>query len=160
MLNTAAVIELGMDRRSVHILPKAAVLARLRELGLDVEVADTSSRHHFLLNAAVRVTLRAAFPSAYRHRMQVGGRHYEYIHRVWTFNFHHHGRIDQRYCDFFVCVPLISRKPDLCTAYVIPWEARGGKMFHLPESRRAYRGRYAAYRDGWEHLRERCRAAA
>ncbi len=83
------------------------------------------------------------------------------MYRAWNFNFHHRGRIDDRYCDFFVCVPLGMAKPlDLANAYIIPWEARSGKTFYLPDSQRPYSGKYAEYRDAWHQLRESCSACA
>lgn len=149
-----------MDRPGIHDIPKARVLARLRELGLDVQLVDPSSRFDFLLNNKTRVALRTAFPSSYRRRVRVRKRQYSYVYRAWNFNFHHRGRIDERYCDFFICIPLGARKLDLSTAYVIPWEVRTGKTFYLPDSRRLYRGKYAAFRDAWEHLRNGSGAAA
>ncbi len=147
-----------MDRPDTHDLPKAQVLARLRALALNVEEMEGSARYDFLVNGQVRLALRAAFPSAYRRRVRVASRLYNYVYRAWNFNFHHRGRIDERYCDFQICVPLGSRRRNLDTAYVIPWEARSGKTFYLPDSQRPYAGKYAVYRDAWEQLRESCAA--
>jgi len=149
-----------MDRPGIHDIPKARVLSRLRELGLEVEMMDPLARHDFVLNGKARVALRTAFPSSYRRRVRVGKKQYNYVYRAWNFNFHHRGRIDERYCDFFVCVPLGSRRLNLSTAYVIPWEVRSGKTFYLPDSQRSYAGKYAMYRDAWDQLRGVSRTAA
>jgi hypothetical protein len=150
-----------MDRPGIHDIPKARVLARLRELKLDVQLAEPLARHDFLLDGRIRVALRTAFPSSYRRRVRLRRRHYSYVYRAWNFNFHHRGRIDEQYCDFFICVPLgISKGLDLSTAYVIPWEARSGKTFYLPDSQRSYAGKYAAYRNAWQQLRGSCRSRA
>jgi len=148
-----------MDRPGIHDIPKARVRERLRELTSDVRDADPVSRYDFLLNGRIRVAVRTAFPSSYQRRVRSRRRHYTYVYRAWNFNFHHRGRIDEPYCDYFVCVPLgRGTGIDLSAAYVIPWEARTGKTFYLPDSQRPYAGKYASYRDGWEPLRRRCRA--
>src|SRR5215467_5026829 len=142
-----------MDRPGIHDIPKARVVARLREMKLDVQVMDALARHDFLLNSKVRVALRTAFPSSYRRRVRLRKRLYSYVYRAWNFNFHHRGRIDERYCDFFICVPLGAGPLDLRNAYVIPWEARTGKTFYLPDSQRPYSGKYVVYRNAWDQLR-------
>jgi hypothetical protein len=65
-----------------------------------------------------------------RHRVKVGGRTYQYRYRTWHFNFHHHGKMDERYTDFFVCIGL---KPGNAhgEVFVIPWEKASGKTFSL-----------------------------
>jgi hypothetical protein len=149
-----------MDRPGIHDIPKARVLARLREMGLEVQTMDPLVRHDFTLNGKVRVALRTAFPSSYRRRVRVGKKQYSYVYRAWNFNFHHRGRIDEQYCDFFICVPLGSRRLSLSAAYVIPWEVRSGKTFYLPDSQRPYAGKYAGYRDAWDQLRNGSHTAA
>ena len=52
----------------------------------------------------------------------------------------------------FVCLPLISKRPNLRDAYVIPWQACTAKVFWLPDTRRCYAGKYAKYRGAWEQL--------
>lgn len=149
-----------MDRPGIHDIPKERVVARLRRMGLDVACMGPLARCDFVLNGRVRVALRTAFPSSYRRRVRLRKREYSYVYRAWNFNFHHRGRIDERYCDFFVCVPLGSGKLDLNAAYVIPWEARSGKTFYLPDSQRSYSGKYASYRGAWEQLRDGAAGAA
>jgi hypothetical protein len=150
-----------MDRPGIHDIPRARVLARLREMKLRVDESDSLSRYDFLLDGGIRVALRTAFPSSYRRRVRLRRRRYSYVYRAWNFNFHHRGRIDERYCDFFVCVPLgMTKSLDLSAAYIIPWEARSGKTFYLPDSQRSYSGKYAEYRDAWHQLRESCQAHA
>jgi len=130
-----------------------ANMARLRALRVSVKEAGPLERYDFLLNGKVRVALRAAFPSSYRRRVRLRHRQYSYVYRAWNFNFHHRGRIDERYCDFFVCVPLGAGRVDLRHAYVIPWEARTGKTFYLPDSQRPYSGKYVRHRNAWDDLR-------
>src|SRR5947209_1544817 len=107
-----------MDRPGIHDIPKARVLGRLREMRLDVRVMDPLARYDFILNGKVRVALRTAFPSSYRRRVRVGKKQYSYVYRAWNFNFHHRGRIDAQYCEFFICVPLGSRRLNLSAAYI------------------------------------------
>ena len=136
-------------------------MQRLREMKLDVQGSESLARHDFLLDGKIRVALRTAFPSSYRRRVRLRKRQYSYVYRAWNFNFHHRGRIGERYCDFFICVPLGTGKTlDLNFAYIIPWEARSGKTFYLPDSQRSYSGKYAEYRNAWEQLRESRRARA
>ena len=150
-----------MDRPGIHDIPKARVLLRLRELKLDVALSESMARHDYLIGGRIRVALRTAFPSSYRRRVRLRKRQYSYVYRAWNFNFHHRGRIDERYCDFFVCVPLGTGKPvDLNAAYVIPWEARSGKTFYLPDSQRPYSGKYAEFRNAWGLLPDGTRARA
>ena len=144
-----------MDRPGIHDIPKARVMARLRAMKLDVQEVEQPVRYDFLLRGRMRVALRAAFPSSYRRRVQLRRRQYRYVYRAWNFNFHHRGRIDERYCDFFVCVPLGAGPLDLRNAYVIPWEARTGKTFYLPDSQRPYSGKYVVYRNAWELLQRK-----
>ncbi len=138
-----------MDRPGIDDIPKAKVLARLRRMGFEVQEVAAFERYDFLLDGRVRVALRTAFPSSYRRRVRLRRRQYSYVYRAWNFNFHHRGRIDERYCDFFICVPLSAKKVDLDGAYVIPWEARTGKTFYLPDSQRPYSGKYSPYRGAW-----------
>lgn len=149
-----------MDRPGIHDIPKARLRAKLRGMGFAVEDAGPLARFDFTLDGTLRVALRTAFPSSYRRQVRLRERVYSYVYRAWNFNFHHRGRIDERYCDFFVCVPLGRRKIDLSHAYVIPWEARTGKTFYLPDSQREYAGKYAAYRDAWSALAEASPIAA
>ena len=88
----------------------------------------------------IRLALRVAYPSSSRRRVHVGGRRYNYVYRAWNFNFHHRGKVGERYSDFFACIPLVpGQQLDLTQAFVIPWEAISGKTFYLPDSRRVVR---------------------
>jgi hypothetical protein len=129
-------------------------------MGLDVQEMDPLMRYDFLLDGRVRVALRSAFPSSYRRRVRLRRRQYSYVYRAWNFNFHHRGRIDEQYCDFFICVPLGAGRLNLRSAYVIPWAARTGKTFYLPDSQRPYSGKYGAYRNAWDQLRASTPAGA
>lgn len=147
-----------MDRPGIHEIPKARVRAKLRNLGLEVGPVHPQERYDFLVNGTIRIALRTAFPSSYKRQVSLRDRVYSYVYRAWNFNFHHRGRIEEQYCDFFICVPLGQRKVELSRAYVIPWEARTGKTFYLPDSQRDYAGKYAAYRDAWNLIVERAAA--
>ena len=148
-----------MDRPGIHDIPKARVLARLRELKLDVQEMPPLARYDFLINGKLRVALRTAFPSSYQRRVRLRKRQYSYVYRAWNFNFHHRGRIEERYCDFLICVPLGSKRVELNATFIIPWEARSGKTFYLPDSQRPYLGKYAKFRAAWDQLRESAAAA-
>lgn len=141
-----------MDRPGIHDLPKARVRSKLRALGLTVEKVSPLQRYDFIVNGNIRVALRTAFPSSYRRRVKLRRRVYSYVYRAWNFNFHHRGQIGEQYCDFFICVPMGARKLSLDAAYVIPWEARTGKTFYLPDSERPYAGKYSPYRGAWRLL--------
>jgi hypothetical protein len=121
-------------------------------MGLAVRSVPSAAGYDLLVNDEVRVTLRVAFPSLRRHRVKVGGRMYQYRYRTWHFNFHHHGRLDERYTDFFVCMGLNPRQPSHQDVFVIPWEKVTGKTFSLHGGRERYAGRYASYRDNWQQL--------
>jgi hypothetical protein len=118
-------------------------------MGLAVRSVSSAAGYDLLVNDELRVTLRVAFPSLRRHRVKVGGKVYQYRYRTWHFNFHHHGRFDDRYTDYFVCMGLNPRQPSEEDVFVIPWEKVTGKTFSLHGGRGLYAGRYAAYRDNW-----------
>jgi hypothetical protein len=143
-----------MDRPGIHDIPRVRLVEHMRAMGLQVEELGPLSRFDFRIDGEVRVTLRTAFPSSYERRIQLGQRTYDYVYRAWNFNFHHRGRIDGRYTDFFLCVPLGDGGFDLERVYVIPWEARTAKTFYLPDSRRPYAGKYAMYRGAWVLLKQ------
>jgi len=146
-----------MDRPGIHDIPKVRVRAKLRTLGLTVEAANPLARFDFLVNGNLRIALRTAFPSSYKREVRLRDRVYRYVYRAWNFNFHHRGKIDEQYCDFFVCMPLDDRRVDVSRAYVLPWEARTGKTFYLPDSQREYSGKYAAYLNAWAQIAERAK---
>lgn len=142
-----------MNRVEIHEVPKAAVAAHLERLGLDFEPSMQQSRYDFLVEGRIRLALRVAFPSASKRRVHVGGRDYNYVYHAWNFNFHHRGKVGDRYADFFACVPLLAdRELDLSQTFVIPWDAISGKTFYLPDSRRPYAGKFAPFRNAWELL--------
>jgi len=147
-----------MDRPGIHDIPRSRVLERLREIKSRVDEASALARFDFLLDGHVRVTLRTAFPSSYGRTVKLSKRVHHYVYRAWNFNFHHRGRIEERYTDFFICVPLGGGEIDLDNTYVIPWESRTGKTFYLPDSRRPYRGKYARFRGAWKLLEHGARS--
>lgn len=149
-----------MNRLDKHDLPKRRIAARLRRMGLTVKNVSSVNGFDLLLNDSQRVTLRVAFPGLRRHRVTVAGRTYQYRYRTWHFNFHHHGRLKERYTDFFICLgvnPALRGKYD---TFVIPWEKVTGKTFSLHGGRGLYGGRYAAYRDAWHLLSAPTRQSA
>jgi len=145
--------EQRMDRPAIHDLPKREVVRQLTAMGLTVEPAGTSERFDFLVDGRIRIALRVAFPSSSRRRVKLARRSYSYVYRAWNFNFHHRGVIAERYTDFFVCVALGTGKPlSLEEAFVLPWDSLTGKTFYLPESRRAYRGKFKVFRGAWNRI--------
>jgi len=140
-----------MNRLDKHDMPKRRVAARLRRMGLNVRTMPSTSGYDLLLNDDVRVTLRVAFPGLRRHRVTVAWRSYHYRYRTWHFNFHHHGKLKERYTDFFVCLGMNPDQRGKFDIFVIPWEKVTGKTFSLHGGRGEYGGRYAQFRDAW-HL--------
>jgi hypothetical protein len=132
----------------------------LRAMGLDVERAvDYRDGYDFLVDRKTRVAVRYAVPTSDRQQVykKRNGELSHYTYKRWTFNFHRHGKMDERYCDFFVCFLASAdgnhRGRSDVTVFVIPWESVTGLTFcsSMREgSSRPYRGKYAVYQDGWE----------
>ena len=120
---------------------------------------DYRNGYDFLVEGKVRVACRYAMPTSDRQQLYVkrNGETSTYSYKRWTFNFHRHGRIIERYCDYFVCF-LVG--PEAATGvrsevsvFVIPWDAITGLTFcsSVREgSSRGYRGKYSVYNDAWE----------
>jgi hypothetical protein len=136
-----------MNRQVKHQAARAAVASRLRRMGLGVEEAPRNGKYDLLVNRQLRVALRVAFPGRYAHTVKVNGRRYAYDYRSWNFNFHRHGRWEERYCDVFVCVAKQRRSAD--ETFIIPASVITGPTFSLHGAGKAYRGRYAPYRNRW-----------
>ncbi len=149
-----------VGRRRLHSVATVQVAAQLRRMGLHVRTTSPLTGADLLVNGTVRIAVRAALRTARQQRVQVGERLYHYQRLSWQFNFHRHGRVGRRYCDYFVCLPVTlgHTGPNLHEALIIPWKARRGKTLDIP--RQPYEGWYAKYRDAWERLRRRCEAAA
>ncbi len=143
-------VDSSVNRVLKHELPKQRVAARLRRLGATVRAASAASSYDMVVNGDTRVTLRVAYPGLRHHRVTVAGRSYRYRYRTWHFNFHHHGRLADRYTDYFVCIAVNPKGRD--EVFVIPWEQVTGKTFSLHGGRGRYNGRYAPFRDGWERV--------
>ncbi len=141
----------AINRIDKHERPMGNVAKRLRGMGLEVTEGATTSSYDLLINDQIRVTLRVAYPGLRRHRVTVGGRSYRYRYETWHFNFHHHGRLDERYTDFFVCMAM-DPKEGKDRVYVIPWSQVSGKTFSLHSGRGTYRGRYAPFADAWDSI--------
>lgn len=141
-----------MNRLDKHDLPKRRIASRLRRMGLAVRTVPSSTGYDLLLNDGQRVTLRVAFPGLRRHRVTVAGRTYQYRYRTWHFNFHHHGKLKERYTDFFICLGITPGQREKVDTFVIPWDKVTGKTFSLHGGRGAYGGRYASCRDAWHLL--------
>ena len=138
-----------MDRVQKHMLPKRRVMERLRRAGCSVRSVSSTLGYDLLVNEHIRVALRVAFPRLRNHHVTVRQRQYVYRYRSWHFNFHHHGRLDRRYADIFVCMAMEPRHPSREKVYVIPWEAISGKTFSLHAAQRHYSGQYAKYLNRW-----------
>ncbi len=145
-----------VGRCRLHRMATAHIAAHLRSMGLDVQPTNPVSGSDLLINDGVRIAVRAAHRTTRQQRVRIGGRLYHYQRRSWQFNFHRHGRIGRRYCDYFICLPITdpNRATDLREALIIPWTARRGKTLGIPQ--RPYGGWYAKYRNAWEQLRDRC----
>ncbi len=142
-----------MNRVEIHDAPKQAVAEKLADLGLLAEPAQASAKFDFLIEGRIRLALRVAFPSTSKRRMNVGDKQYNYVYRAWNFNFHHRGKVGECYADFFACIPLSADGDlDLRRSFLIPWDSITGKTFYLPDSRRPYAGKLAAYRNAWDLL--------
>ena len=148
----------------------------LKAMGLNAERAqDFRDGYDFLVDSKVRIAVRYAIPTSDREQIykKRNGDISHYIYKRWTFNFHRHGKIDERYCDFFVCflaAPISKdRKKSSAkngsngsgssdvTVFVIPWEAITGLTFcsSVREgSSRSYRGKYSVYQDSWNLITE------
>jgi len=132
----------------------------LRAMGLDVKRAvDYRDGYDFLIDGKTRVAVRYAVPTSDRQQVykKRNGELSRYTYKRWTFNFHRHGKMDDRYCDFFVCFLASAdsghRGRSDVTVFVIPWESVTGLTFcsSMREgSSRPYRGKYAVYQDRWE----------
>ena len=152
-MRTSVSAQRTMNRVEIHEVPKQEVVAHMSRLGHHIEAAPPQARFDFLVDGRVRLALRVAYPSSSRRRVHVGGRSYNYVYRAWNFNFHHRGKVGDRYSDFFACIPLVpGQRLDLSQAFVIPWEAISGKTFYLPDSRRSYAGKFAVYRNAWHQI--------
>jgi len=135
----------------------------LRAMGLEAKRGvDFRDGYDFLVNGKVRIAVRYAIPTADREQTyrKRNGEISRYVYKRWTFNFHRHGELGERYCDFFVCflasADSRARNSSDVTVFTIPWEAITGLTFcsSVREgSTRTYRGKYAKYRDAW-HLIE------
>jgi len=121
-------------------------------MGLSVRAVPSALGYDLLVNGSVRITLRVAFPSLRRHRVTVGNRKYDYRYKTWHFNFHHHGKLDTRYTDFFVCLAVSEKRGTARETFIIPWERVTGKTFSLHGGRRKYDGRYAPFRGNWDTI--------
>jgi hypothetical protein len=131
----------------------------LRAMSLDAKRGvDFRDGYDFLVNGMVRLAVRYAIPTADREQTyrKRNGELSRYVYKRWTFNFHRHGELGERYCDFFVCFLASPEQKGRAaadvTVFVIPWEAITGLTFcsSVREgSTRAYRGKYAKYRDAW-----------
>ena len=142
----------------------------LKAIGLSVERAvDFRDGYDFLVEGKVRIAVRYAFPASDREQIyrKRNGEVSRYLYKRWTFNFHRHGKLDQRYCDFFVCFlagsDTVAKGSSQVAVYVIPWESITGLTFCSSAregSTRGYRGKYARYRDGWDAIVRQAKGAA
>ena len=141
-----------MDRIEKHLLSKRRIAERLGRAGFKVELMRATDSYDLLVNERVRVALRVAFPRIRNHHVTVRDRRYTYRYRSWHFNFHHHGKLEERYADVVVCLAMEPRQSSGEEVFVIPWEAVSGKTFSLHAGRRRYAGQYAKYVNGWQAI--------
>ncbi len=141
-----------VNRIDKHDRHKSVVATEIRGQGLDVVQAEGAGSFDLLVDDSVRVALRVAYPGMRRHRVTVGGRTYRYKYETWHFNFHHHGRLDERYTDFFACIAKDPVSANKDRTFVIPWASVSGKTFSLHGGRGTYRGRYAPFLGAWEAI--------
>lgn len=136
----------------------------LKAMGLKVERAlDYRDGYDFKVNGEVRIAVRYAFPMADREQVyrKRNGEISRYVYKRWTFNFHRHGKLGKRYCDFFICFlassDTMTKGRSEVTVFVIPWDAITGLTFCSSSregSNRVYRGKYARYEDAWELIEQ------
>ncbi len=134
----------------------------LKAMGQHTDRAvDYRDGYDFLVGDKVRIAVRYAIPTSDRQQVykKRNGELSHYTYKRWTFNFHRHGKIDNRYCDFFVCflASANAKARSDVTVFVIPWEAITGLTFcsSMREgSSRPYRGKYAVYQDAWHLIGE------
>ncbi|HYD46724.1 MAG TPA: hypothetical protein VEB21_00155 [Terriglobales bacterium] len=143
-----------MNRIEKHLVPRRRIVNQLREAGFEVTQVASQRGYDLLVNGQLRVALRVSFPRYRSHTVTARGRRYVYRYRSWHFNFHHHGKINDKYTDVFVCVGLESHRRSEQAVFVIPWEAVTGKTFSLLAGQKPYAGRYARYRDNWATISE------
>jgi hypothetical protein len=129
-----------------------------KAMGFGAErTVDYKDGYDFMVEGKVRVACRYAMPTSDRQQIykKRNGEVSTYSYKRWTFNFHRHGRIPERYCDFFVCflvAPENANGNSDVSVFVIPWDAITGLTFcsSVREgSARGYRGKYAVYQDAW-----------
>ena len=138
--------------------------ARLCEMAfnamqLEVQRAvDYKNGYDFMVEGKVRIACRYAMPTSDRQQLYTkrNGEISTYSYKRWTVNFHRHGRIVERYCDYFVCFLVgpeaAAGVSSEVSVFVIPWDAITGLTFcsSVREgSMRGYRGKYSIYRDAW-----------
>jgi hypothetical protein len=136
----------------------------LKAMGQSTDRAvDYRDGFDFLVGQDVRVAVRYAIPTSDRQQTyrKRSGEVSHYTYKRWTFNFHRHGKIENRYCDFFVCFLAAAsgngKSRSDVTVFVIPWEAITGLTFcsSMREgSSRPYRGKYAVFQDAWNLIEE------
>lgn len=150
-----------------HSSATAIAETALKAMGLGVARAiDQKDGYDFLVADRVRIAVRYAFPAADREQLyrKRDGKVSRYLYRRWTFNFHRHGRMVERYCDFFICLlatpDIHNRGRSEVTVFVIPWESITGLTFcssRREGSMRPYRGKYARYQDAWNLIEKAAR---
>jgi hypothetical protein len=155
--------QLGQAPNLTHANAATICAMALKAMGLDARRGvDFRDGYDFLVNDKVRIAVRYAIPTADREQTyrKRSGELSRYVYKRWTFNFHRHGELGERYCDFFVCFLASAdtkvRGSSEVSVFVIPWEAITGLTFcsSVREgSTRSYRGKYARFRDAW-HLIE------
>ncbi len=136
----------------------------LKAMGMAVERGlDYRDGYDFLVEDRVRLAVRYAFPTTERTQTykKKNGEVSRYVYKRWTFNFHRHGKITERYCDFIVCflasTDAVKGRASDVSVFTIPWEAITGLTFCSScreGSHRPYRGKYSVFQDRWDLIAE------
>ena len=157
-------MESNRIRKGIHANAAAVCAEVFKYLGLETQRAhEMRDGYDLLVGGDTRVAVRYALAATDRRQayQKKNGDISHYAYKRWTFNFHRHGKKDERYCDYFVCLLSASdpRRPYAETdvrVFVIPWDAVTGLTFCSSQragSTRAYRGQYARFQDGWNLMR-------
>lgn len=148
-----------MTRVEKHATARQCVEQYLRSIGFQVASVPRDRGYDLLVNGCVRVAVRVSFIKTHKYRVTVSGRAYEYNYSTWIFNFHHHGKFDNKYADVIVCLAMNPPSTEY-DAFVIPWEQITGMTFKLHAKIKSYRGRYAMHRDQWSAIARKARSCA
>ena len=139
------------------------VARRLRNMGLHVKMAHAKKPFDLYVrrrgrenDPTVTVAVRVAYIHQRRQHVAVKSHDYWYDRRMWEFNFHRRGEVEEQYTDVFICHAANGMCDNRDVAvFVIPWEAiKGRKTFSMLDGEREYSGRFAFYLGRWDLVQE------